>query len=69
MESCYIPHVIHVAGTRMKIAGIYGLSRGYLLKGMTTCKNPLDFIPLNDSADKRSGGKVVSWIIFGGKKG
>ena len=27
-----------------------------------TVQNPLDFIPLNESFDKRSGGRVVSLI-------
>ena len=57
-----ILHVINVAGTRTKRAGIYGLSQGYHLEGITTGKNPWDFIPLNESADKRSGGRVVNWI-------
>ena len=46
----------------MKQAGIYGLSRGDLLEGMMTVQNPLDFIPLNESADEISRGRVVSWI-------
>ena len=46
----------------MKRAGIDGLYRGDLLKGMKTSKNPLDFIPLNESADEISGGWIVSWI-------
>ena len=29
-----------------------------------TGQNPLDFIPLNKSADQRSGGQVVSWINY-----
>ena len=53
---------IHVARTRMKRAGIDGLSRGYLLEGIMTGQNPLDLIPMNESADDRSGGRVVSWI-------
>ena len=47
MGTGYTLHVIHVAGTRTKIAGIDGLSQGDLLEGMMTCQNPLDFIPLN----------------------
>ena len=53
---------IHVVGTRMKRACIYGLSRGDILEGTMTGQNPLDFIPLNESPDERSGGRVVSWI-------
>ena len=45
-----------MAVTKIKIAVIYGLSRGDLLEVMMTSQNPLDFIPLNESADERSGG-------------
>ena len=51
-----ILHVIHVAGTSMKRAGMYGLYRGDILEVMMTSKNSLDLIPLNKSADERSGG-------------
>ena len=57
-----ILHVTHLEGTRMKIAGIYVLYPGYLLGVMMTGQNPLEFIPLNKSADERSGGQVVSCI-------
>ena len=60
MGTVCILHVIHVAVTRMKRAVIDGLYRGYLLEGIMTGKNPLDFIPLNKSADEMSGGQVVS---------
>ena len=46
-------HVIHVAGTRMKSWGIDGLSRGDLMEGMMTGKDPLSFIPLAAGANKR----------------
>ena len=62
MGTCCILHAIHVAGTNMKRAGIYGLYRGDILEVMMTGQNPLDFIPMNKSADERSGGQVVSWI-------
>ena len=61
IETCCTLHIIHVAVTRMKRAGIDGLYRGYLLEVMMTCQNPLEFIPLNDSANGRSGGRIVSW--------
>ena len=48
----------------MKIAGIDGLYRGYLLKVIMTRQNPSDFIPLNKSSDDRSGGRFVSWINY-----
>ena len=48
MVTGFILHIIHVAGTRMKISGIDGFSRGYLLERMITSKKPLDFIPLNE---------------------
>ena len=60
MVTYYILHVIHVAGISMKIVGIEGLYRGYLLEGMMTGQNPLEFIPLSESTDERSEGKVGS---------
>ena len=60
----YILHVIHVAGTRMKRAGIDSFSRGDLLDVMMNSQNPLEFIPQNESADERSGGQVFSWITY-----
>ena len=57
-----ILHVIHVAGTRMKIVGMFGFYQIDILEGMMTGQNPLDLIPLNESTEERSGGRVVSWI-------
>ena len=58
-----ILHVTHVAGTRMKEAGIDGLSRGDLLEGMLSGGGgPWRFIPLSENADSRSGGTVVPWV-------
>ena len=48
----------------MKLPDIDGLSGGDLLEGMLTGQNPLDFIPLNESADKISGRRVVSCITY-----
>ena len=62
MNTGYILHAIYVVGTRMKLSGIYGLSQGDLLEGIMNGHNPLDYIPLNESADERSGGRLVSWI-------
>ena len=62
MEIGCILYVIHVAGTRMKRSGIYVFYQGDLLEGMMNSKNPLEFIPLNDSADESSGGRLVSWV-------
>ena len=45
-ETGCILHVIHVAGTRMKRAGIDSLSQGELLEGMMARRNPMDYIPL-----------------------
>ena len=53
-----------MAGTSTKRAGIYGLSQGDLLEVMMPGQNPLEFITLNESADERSGGRVVSWINY-----
>ena len=64
MVTCFILNGIHVAGTRMKRAGIDGFSRWYLLELMMTGQNPLEFIPMIESADERSGGRVVSWINY-----
>ena len=57
-----ILHVIRVAGTKMKRAGVYIFSRGDILEGMMDSQNSLYFIPLNESTDERSGGQVVIWI-------
>ncbi|KAL7474614.1 hypothetical protein ACHAWX_000033, partial [Stephanocyclus meneghinianus] len=44
-------HVIHVAGTRMKEAGIDGLSRGDLMEGMMRRgEDPMRFLPISQSA-------------------
>ena len=48
MGTCCMIHFVHVAGTRMKRAGIVGLSRGDILEGTITGQNPLEFIPLNE---------------------
>jgi hypothetical protein len=41
-------HVIHIAGTRMKVVGIDGLSRGNLLEGMMKSGTALwSFLPLS----------------------
>ncbi|KAL7468881.1 hypothetical protein ACHAXS_009127 [Conticribra weissflogii] len=55
-------HVVHVAGTRMKSAGIDGLSRGDLLEGMMSGEHPLTYVPLNEDANTRSGGRVKEWV-------
>jgi hypothetical protein len=57
-----ILHVIHIAGTRMKAAGIDGLSRGDLLEGMLKAgSDPMAFVPLGKNAEERSPG-VVDWV-------
>lgn len=62
VETGCILHVIHVAGTRMKVAGIDGLSRGDLLEGMMRSgQDPLHFLPISQSAADRSP-KVLDWI-------
>ena len=55
---------IRVTGTRMKRSGIDSLSRGDILEVMMTSQNPLNFIPLNESADERLGVRVVIWIKY-----
>ena len=46
----------------MKQADKDGLYRGDILEGMMTGQKPLEFIPLNELSNERSGGRVVSWI-------
>ena len=57
-----ILHVIHVAGTRMKVCGVDGLSRGDLLEGMMVGLDPTLFIPLAEGSNKRSRGKAEDWV-------
>jgi hypothetical protein len=57
-----ILHVIHIAGTRMKEAGIDGMSRGDMLEGMMAGIDPLSFLPLGLDANERSKGKVEEWV-------
>ena len=58
-----ILHVIHVAGTRMKEAGIDGLSRGDLLEGMMKQgSDPMRFVPLSEGAGTRAGRGVEAWV-------
>ena len=57
-----IRNVINVEGTQMKQADKDGLYRGDILEGMMTGQKPLEFIPLNELSNERSGGRVVSWI-------
>ena len=60
--SCIL-HVIHVAGTRMKEAGIDGLSRGDLIEGMLKSgSDPMRFLPLSEGAKDRAGTGIVNWI-------
>ena len=48
MRSGCLIRMIHIAGTRMKVWGIDGLSRGDLLEGVMVGKNLLEFVPLNE---------------------
>ena len=57
-----ILHVIYIAGTRMKKSGIDGLSRGNLMEGILRGENPLKFIPLNNDAMERLGGRMSDWV-------
>jgi hypothetical protein len=58
-----ILHVVHVAGTRMKEAGVDGLSRGDWLEGlMKSAISPWGFLPLGQSANERSKGGVGRWV-------
>ena len=57
-----ILHVIHIPGTRMKRAGINGLSRGDFLEGIMKGDNPLDHTSLNEDAIAWSGKRVLEWV-------
>ena len=56
-------HVLHVAGTRMKAAGVDGLSRGDLIEGMMKSgSDPMRFLPLSQGALDRAGGGLEEWV-------
>ena len=55
-------HVVHIAGTRMKAAGIDGLSRQDFVEGMMGGVSPWEYIPLNEDAVQRSHGRVSDWV-------
>ena len=57
-----ILHIVHIAGTRMKRAGIDGLSRGDFLEGVMKGDDPLGHIPLNEDAVGRSNQRVQTWV-------
>ena len=58
-----IIHVIHIAGTGMKAAGLDGLSRGDLLDGMMrSSTNPWQLVPLSQPANQRMPGRLLSWV-------
>ena len=61
-ETGCILHVIHIAGTRMKAAGVDGLSRCDFMEGIMAGKNPWSYVPLNEDADHRSEGRVADWV-------
>jgi hypothetical protein len=46
----------------MKVSGVDSLSRGDLTEGMMAGRDPLSFIPFNQGADERSGGRVSRWV-------
>ena len=60
-----IVHVIHVAGTRMKEPGIYGLSSGDFLGGFIGRKDTLGFLTLDLGALERSDGLEHRMRDFG----
>lgn len=60
-HDCII-HVIHIAGSRMKFAGVDGLSRSDTLEGIMCGIDPWDFVPLNEDANERSEGRVEEWV-------
>ena len=54
--------MIHIAGTRMKRAGIDGLSRGDFLEGMMKGIDPLTYISLDETAEERMEAPVSAWV-------
>ena len=58
VETGCILHGIHTAGTRMKRAGIGGLSCEDFLEDVMAGRSPLKFIPLDEGADERSDSRV-----------
>ena len=50
----FILYVVHIAGTRMIMSGIDGLSRGDLDKGLMGGASPLEFVALHLLATVRS---------------
>jgi hypothetical protein len=58
-----ILHVIHVTRTRMKEAGIDGLSMGDLIEGvMKKGSDPMQFLPLCEGAAERAGTGIEKWV-------
>ena len=60
--------LVHVSGERMKLQGSDGLSRGNLLEGVMTGKDILSYIPLAETAVKRSP-TLLRWIKSWAKEG
>lgn len=61
MKGKLILHVIHIAGTWMKVSGIDGLTRREL-EGMMAGGGPLMYLPLAKGVLERSNGRVEEWI-------
>ena len=56
MRGYLIQHVVHIAGTIIIEAGIDGISMGNNLAGMMRVFNHLQFVPLDQRAEKGSTG-------------
>ena len=50
-------HVIRIAGTRMKTAGVE-LTRGDFMEGIMAKKNPWSYVPFNEEAEQCSEGRA-----------
>lgn len=61
MEFSFICIVIHIAQTQMITQGGNGLSRGNMNKGVMSGTNFLLFLPLSETAIKRSP-NIIQWI-------
>jgi hypothetical protein len=61
-DRAFVLHVIHISGKWMKASGVDGLSREDLTEGMMAGLDSLLFIPFNQGADDRLGGRVSRWV-------
>ena len=63
MKGELILNILHIAGTRMADAGIYGIYRGNNLGGKMRGLEPLQFIPLGKGATEILD-NLESWLRY-----